>query len=128
MADRRALAVLAADIAGGVVPSRPPPRAAPLPAPLTPFVGREAERTALAAALAEHRLVTAVGMGGIGKTRLALTVAAELTRRFADGAWYVDLVPVTDDAMVARALAAALGFGEQQGRSATPSLRSSEET
>jgi predicted ATPase/DNA-binding CsgD family transcriptional regulator len=118
VADRRALAVLAADIAGGVVPSRPPPRAAPLPAPLTPFVGREAERAALAAALAEHRLVTAVGLGGIGKTRLALAVAAGLTGRFADGVRYIDLVPVTDDAAVTPALAAALGFGEQQGRSA----------
>jgi len=118
VADRRALAVLAADIAGGVVPSRPPPRAASLPAPLTPFVGREAERAALAAALAEHRLVTAVGLGGIGKTRLALAVAAELTGRFADGVWYVDLVPVADDAMVTPVLAAVLGFGEQQGRSA----------
>ena len=118
VADRRALAVLAADIAGGVVPSRPPPRAAPLPVPLTPFVGREAERAALGAALAEHRLVTAVGLGGIGKTRLALAVAAELTGRFADGVWYVDLVPVADDAMVTPVLAAVLGFGEQQGRSA----------
>jgi predicted ATPase/DNA-binding CsgD family transcriptional regulator len=118
VADRRALAVLAADIAGGVVPSRPPPRAAPLPVALTSFVGREAERAALAAALAEHRLVTAVGLGGIGKTRLVLAVAAELTGRFGDGVWCVDLVPVTDDAMVTPALAVALGFGEQQGRSA----------
>jgi predicted ATPase len=117
VADRRALAVLAADTAGGVVPSRPPPRAAPLPAPLTPFVGREAERAGIAAGLAEHRLVTAVGLGGIGKTRLALAVAAELTGRFADGVWYVDLVPVTDDTMVTPALAAVLGFSEQQGRS-----------
>ena len=86
--------------------------------PLTPFVGRAAERAALAAALAGHRLVTAVGPGGIGKTRLALAVAAEVAGRFADGVWYVDLVPVTDNAMVAPALAAALGLGEQQGRSA----------
>ena len=57
-------------------------------------------------------------MGGIGKTRLALAVAAELAGRFADGVWYADLVPVTDGAMVAPALAAMLGFGEQQGRSA----------
>src|SRR5579859_652782 len=88
-----------------------------MPAPLTSFVGRAAERAALATALARHRLVTAVGPGGIGKTRLALAVAAELTDRFG-GFWYVDLVPVTDDEMVAPALAAALGLGEQQGRSA----------
>jgi DNA-binding CsgD family transcriptional regulator len=115
--DRRALAGLAA-AATGVAPSRPWRPAAPLPAPLTPFVGRAAERAALAAALAEHRLVTAVGPGGIGKTRLALAVAAELTGRFTDGVWYADLVPVTDGSMVATALAAALGLGEQHGRSA----------
>jgi predicted ATPase/DNA-binding CsgD family transcriptional regulator len=111
--DRRALAVLAADMVGRVAPSRPPTQAAPL----TPFIGREAERAALVVALAEHRLVTAVGLGGIGKTRLVLAAAAELTERFADGVWYVDLIPVTDDAMVAAALAGALGFAEQLGRS-----------
>jgi len=88
-----------------------------LPAPLTSFVGRAAERAALAAALREHRLVTAVGPGGVGKTRLALAVTGDVAGRYADGAWYVDLVPVTDPAMVAPAIAAALGLGEQQGRS-----------
>jgi predicted ATPase len=88
------------------------------PAPLTPFVGRAAERAALAASFGEHRLVTAVGPGGIGKTRLALAVAAEQAGQFADGVWYVDLVPVAGSAMVAPALATALGLGEQQGRSA----------
>jgi predicted ATPase len=88
-----------------------------LPAPLTSFVGRVAERTALAAALEAHRLVTAVGPGGVGKTRLALSVLGDLADRYADGAWYVDLVPVTDPAMVAPAIAAALGLGERQGRS-----------
>lgn len=112
--DRRALAGLAADIAAGAVPARTGPAAAPLPAPLTPFVGRAAERAALAAALAGHRLVTATGAGGIGKTRLALAVAAEVAGRYADGVWYVDLVPVTDNAMVAPALAAALGLSEQR--------------
>jgi predicted ATPase/DNA-binding CsgD family transcriptional regulator len=116
--DRRVLAGLAAAVTGGAAPPYPRRPAAPLPAPLTPFVGRAAERAALAAALAEHRLVTAVGPGGIGKTRLALAVAAELTSRFTDGVWYADLVPVTEDAMTAAALAAALGIGEQHGRSA----------
>jgi predicted ATPase len=88
-----------------------------LPAPLTSFVGRTAERAALAAALGEHRLVTAVGPGGVGKTRLALSVVGDVAGRYADGAWYVDLVPVTDPAMVAPAIAAALGLGERQGRS-----------
>jgi predicted ATPase/DNA-binding CsgD family transcriptional regulator len=114
--DRRALASLAAD--SGVARPRPQHSAAPLPAPLTPFVGRGAERAALAALLAEHRLVTAVGPGGIGKTRLALAVAAEQADQYLGGVWYVDLVPVADSAMVAPALAAVLGLGEQHGRSA----------
>ena len=94
-----------------------PAEVALLPAPLTSFVGRAAERAALAAALGEHRLVTAVGPGGVGKTRLALSVVGDVAGRYADGAWYVDLVPVTDPAMVAPAIAAALGLGEHQGRS-----------
>ena len=118
VAARRALGGFAAAVTNGAVPSRPRRTAAPLPAPLTPFVGRAAERAELAAALAGHRLVTAVGPGGIGKTRLALAVAAEQAGRFAGGVWYADLVPVTDGAMVAAALAAALGLGEQPGRSA----------
>src|SRR6185437_3321223 len=55
---------------------------------------------------------------GIGKTRLALAVASQVADRFAHGVWYVDLIPVTDNAMVAPALAAALGLGGQHARSA----------
>ena len=116
--DRRALAGLAADAGRGVALFRPRRLAALPSASLMPFVGRVAERAALGAALTEHRLVTAVGPGGIGKTRLALAVAAEHASQFPDGVWYVDLVPVTDSAMAAPALAAALGLGEQHGRSA----------
>ena len=85
-------------------------------------MGRAAERAALAEILARHRLVTAVGPGGVGKTRLALVVATELTDQYADGAWYVDLVPVTDDAMVGATVANAFGFGEQPGRSPTDTV------
>ena len=112
--DRRALATLRAD----VTPSGTPRRAGTLPTPLTPFVGRASERAALAAALSERRLVTSVGAGGVGKTRLAVAVAGEVADRFAGGVWYVDLVPVTDNAMVAAAVAGAAGLGEQPGRSA----------
>jgi predicted ATPase len=108
-------------VTGLWTPGRQPPgiqaEVALLPAPLTSFVGRAAERAGLAAALREHRLVTAVGPGGVGKTRLALSVTGDVADRYADGAWYVDLVPVTDPAMVAPAIAAALGLGERQGRS-----------
>ncbi len=121
--DRRALAAVAGNL-------RSDPAAAPiavaavLPSPLTPFVGRLAERAALSAALHEHRLVTAVGPGGVGKTRLALRVAADMSDRFADGVWYVDLVPVTDALMIAPAIADALGLGERQGSSAADNVLS----
>jgi predicted ATPase/DNA-binding CsgD family transcriptional regulator len=114
VSDRRALA--------GVAPAAPAARSTALPSPLTPFVGRAAERAELATALGGHRLVTAVGPGGVGKTRLALAVAADVTDRFAGGVWHVDLVPVTDQAMVAPGVAATLGLGEQQGRSAEQTI------
>ena len=115
--NRRALAVVAVGlgcdpVVGPVV----------LPSALTPFVGRVVERAALSAALGGHRLVTAVGPGGVGKTRLALGVAADLGDRFADGVWYVDLVPVTDALMIAAAIADALGLGEHRGSSAADSV------
>src|SRR5262249_3724497 len=109
----RALAALATVTAS---PAPKPVTGAPA-APLTSFIGRVAERAALASALAAHRLVTAGGPGGVGKTRLALTVAAEVAGRYADGAWYVDLVPVTDPSMIAPAIAAVAGLSEHQGRS-----------
>ncbi|MGW5158053.1 ATP-binding protein, partial [Nonomuraea wenchangensis] len=104
--DRRALARRAP------VPDRP---AAVLPAPLTSFIGRARERAELAALLKEHRQVTAVGPGGVGKTRLALAVAAEAAGAYPDGVWFADLVPVTDPGMIAAAVAGALGLGEQPG-------------
>ncbi|MFE7565262.1 ATP-binding protein, partial [Kitasatospora sp. NPDC057500] len=110
--DRRALIRHAAGLARAGR-SRPAPA---LPAPLTAFVGRERERAGLAGAVAAHRQVSAVGPGGVGKTRLALAVAADLAGEFADGAWFVDLAPVTEPQRVAAAVAAALGVGEQPGR------------
>ncbi|HEV7760369.1 MAG TPA: LuxR C-terminal-related transcriptional regulator, partial [Acidimicrobiales bacterium] len=117
--DRRALAELASRLHHNDGAAAAPARSVPvvLPAPLTSFVGRAAERAALADAVQQRRLVTAVGPGGVGKTRLALAVAADVAERFDDGVWYVDLVPVSDPAMIAPAVAAALGAGEQSGRS-----------
>jgi predicted ATPase/DNA-binding CsgD family transcriptional regulator len=122
--DRRALAAVAGNLHSDPADESAAPIAvaAALPSPLTPFVGRLAERAALSAALREHRLVTAVGPGGVGKTRLALSVAGEVSDRFADGVWYVDLVPVTDALMIAPAIAGALGLGERQGSSAVDNL------
>jgi predicted ATPase/DNA-binding CsgD family transcriptional regulator len=117
--DRRALAVAAGDLARA---ERSSAALASLPAPLTSFVGRAQERAALGEAVRAHRLVTAVGPGGVGKTRLALAVASDAMADFTDGTWFVDLVPVTDPAMVAGAVAAAVGTGEQQGRSLSESV------
>ncbi|MFJ9574935.1 ATP-binding protein [Streptomyces sp. NPDC101191] len=97
----------------GPAPARP---ARALPAPLTAFVGRARERAELATAVTERRLVTAVGLGGVGKTRIALAVAAQVAGDFADGVCFVDLVPVTDPGRVGAAVAAAMGVGEQPGR------------
>ncbi|MFB8202109.1 ATP-binding protein [Kitasatospora purpeofusca] len=110
--DRRALSRRAVELARAERP-RPAPA---LPTPLTAFVGRERERAALAVLLADHRQVTAVGPGGVGKTRLALAVAAEAAGGFADGVWLVDLAPVAGPDRVAAAVAAVLGVGEQPGQ------------
>ncbi|MEV6767280.1 LuxR C-terminal-related transcriptional regulator [Nocardia sp. NPDC051030] len=93
-----------------------------LPTPLTPFIGRVKERAELAELLATNRQVTAVGPGGVGKTRLALTVAAETAGEFSHEVWFVDLVRVTEPGMVAAAVAGALGLGEQPGRSIDESV------
>ena len=83
--------------------------------------GRRSGRE-LAEAARRHRLVTALGPGGVGKTRIALALAAEIADRYAAGAWYVDLVPVTDPAMVGAAVAAVVGAGDQRHRSATEAV------
>jgi Mrp family chromosome partitioning ATPase len=72
-----------------------------LPAQRTSFVGRERELDAIKAALAESRLVTLTGVGGVGKTRLAVQVAAELADAFPDGVWLVELATVADRVLLA---------------------------
>ena len=81
----------------------------------TSFVGRDAEVAELAGLVRAHRLVTLTGVGGVGKTRLALQVAAELVGEFPDGVWLVELAPVGDPAAVADAVATVLGVTPQAG-------------
>ena len=89
-----------------------------LPLQLTSFVGRTRELDEVAAALAESRIVTLTGVGGVGKTRLAVQAAAEMLPRFADGAWFVALAPVRERAAVVDAVAAALGLQPEAGEPA----------
>jgi predicted ATPase/class 3 adenylate cyclase len=77
-----------------------------LPVPVSSFIGRGRELEQAAAALDQARVVTLTGPGGVGKTRLALQVAAQAAGRFADGAWLVELAPVRDPAGVDGAVAA----------------------
>jgi hypothetical protein len=79
-----------------------------LPVTKTPLIGRERELAELAAQLREHRLVTLVGPGGTGKTRLALQVAADAVEGFEHGVWWVPLAPVTDPRTVESAIGTAL--------------------
>jgi predicted ATPase/DNA-binding CsgD family transcriptional regulator len=111
--DRRSLARHAGTMPGLLVKSG----RRGLPVPVTPFIGRSGERAALTAALAGHRLVTATGPGGIGKTRLAVSVAAELAPARREGVWFVDLVHVTDPATVTSVVAETVGVPEQGTRS-----------
>ena len=90
--------------------------------PTTSFVGREPELNELAAALKAHRLVTLTGVGGVGKTRLALEVAARLAHDFPDGVWVIELAPVGDPAAVPEAVAAVLGITQQPGMSMADSV------
>src|SRR5262249_2335047 len=71
-----------------------------LPIPLTRFIGREAELAEVAAAVWETRLLTLTGPGGAGKTRLAIRLAAAVGDGFPDGAWFVDLAPLSDGQFV----------------------------
>jgi predicted ATPase/DNA-binding CsgD family transcriptional regulator len=118
--DRRALARLAGP-AGSPGPVVPAPTAQ-LPVPLTPFIGRARELDALGAAVARDRLVTATGPGGVGKTRLALATAHGLAGGHRDGAVFVDLVKVVDPALVAGAVADALGVSERVGENREQTL------
>ena len=86
-----------------------------LPVQLTSFVGRDLEVKELGERVRAHRLVTLTGVGGVGKTRLAVQVAAELTGEFPDGVWVVELAHISDPAVVPDAVATTLGITPSPG-------------
>jgi predicted ATPase len=93
-----------------------------LRAAVTSFIGRESEVAELLAAVKAHRLMTLTGVGGVGKTRLALEVAAHLADEFPDGVWFFELAAVADPAAVPDAVAAVLGIIQQPGKSVANSV------
>src|ERR1700758_2351541 len=90
----------------------------------TSLIGRESEVGEVQAAVKAHRLVTLTGVGGVGKTRLALEVAARLADEFPDGVWFFELAAVADPATVPDAVAAVLGITQQPGKSVAESVAS----
>src|SRR5437763_9788425 len=93
--------------------ARPARRSGNLPADATSFVGRRRELAEVRTKLTEARLVSLVGPGGVGKTRLAIRAATDLGRGFRDGAWLAELAEIVEPDLVDGAVLAALDLGDQ---------------
>ncbi len=93
-----------------------------LPLQMTSFVGRGRELVEITKAFDDARVVTLTGVGGVGKTRLAVQVGAELLPRFGDGVWLCELGPVADRSLVPEVVAAALGVQRRPGMSPGESI------
>src|SRR3712207_4965033 len=93
-----------------------------LPSPLTSFIGRGRERAEIDALLVTERLVTLIGVGGSGKTRLALEVAADRLGDYADGVWWVELAALADPARLTETVANTLRMREVPGQPALATL------
>lgn len=90
-------------------------RSSNLPIQLTSFVGRQAELEEIGRMVKAFRIVTLVGSGGSGKTRLAVEIGTNLVDRFSGGVWFVDLSALTEGDFVVQAIASSLGIFEQPG-------------
>jgi predicted ATPase/Tfp pilus assembly protein PilF len=101
---------------------RAPVKTNNLPIIPTAFIGREHDVAEVKTLLSEHSLVTLVGSGGVGKTRLAVRVGSELLEAFADGVWFVDLAPIADPELVSSVVAQTLGMSQQEGRRVDESI------
>jgi predicted ATPase/class 3 adenylate cyclase len=86
-----------------------------LPQQLTSFVGRERELADVAQLLTQTRLLTLLGIGGLGKSRISLQLAAGMLDEYPDGVWFVELAPVSDPRLVPQVLASVLGVKEDAG-------------
>jgi predicted ATPase len=89
---------------------------------VTSLIGRESEIAEMQAVMKAQRLVTLTGVGGVGKTRLALEVAGRLVDEFPDGVWFFELAAVSDPAAVSDAVAAVLGITQQPGKTVAESV------
>ena len=104
--------------------AKPLHRSGNLPAEATSFIGRRRELGELKRRLSDARLVSLVGPGGVGKTRLALRAASDLGRRFRDGAWLVELADMHDTSLVSNAVMTALDLRAQSSTEPLPLLLS----
>ncbi|HEY7104911.1 MAG TPA: adenylate/guanylate cyclase domain-containing protein [Acidimicrobiia bacterium] len=93
-----------------------------LPLQLTTFVGRDEETAAIGKMLDTSRLVTLTGVGGVGKTRLALQVAADVLPAFPDGAWLCELAAASDDVLMYQAVADAVGARQREAMTLADSI------
>ncbi|MBT9486769.1 MAG: tetratricopeptide repeat protein [Rubrivivax sp.] len=107
----------------GVEPATPPAATRHnLPQPLTSFIGREEQLSELQALLGRTRLLTLMGAGGCGKTRLAMQLAADLTRAYPDGIWLVEFAALAEPTLVPQAVAQVFGLKEQPGQHLTQTI------